>query len=157
MLQPRRGRICPGLEGSGINSSTSGKVTFNIGPTASQQASQLPCFFLPPRYNRRSGGRLSERTPRAEEAPRAPRKGRQRGSLGQEGGTRRHNCVMVPWPEGKTACLERKELYCLKFLCIKYRTNKLRWGSSIGLCGILSCPSACLLVSHRAYTHKSET
>lgn len=76
---------------------------------------------------------------------------------GGGGGGTDHNCVMVPWPEGKTACLERKELYCLKFLCIKYRTNKLRWGSSIGLCGILSCPSACLLVSHRAYTHKSET
>lgn len=68
-----------------------------------------------------------------------------------------NNCVMLRWPEGKTACFERKELYCLKFLCIKYRTNKLQWESSIGCCGIFVFPLglSLLQVSHSADTYKS--
>lgn len=44
------GRIGPGLEGSRINRTGSGKVTFNILRTAPQQASQLLCFLLPRCY-----------------------------------------------------------------------------------------------------------
>jgi hypothetical protein len=140
----RKGRICPGLEGSRINRNISGKVTFNIIRTASQQASQLLCFFLLLCY-KQAECRQTLRTHTASRgSSQSPEEGGGGGLPGPRGMPGLTIVLMLRWPEGKTACFERKELYCLKFLCIKYRTNKLQWESSIGLCGILSSHSACL-------------